>query len=39
LKEQRASLFDVWKTSLVNPNFAEYTESCSAMGIRVSNYY
>jgi len=35
-KEQRASFFDVWKTSLVNPNFAEYAESCGAMGIRVS---
>lgn len=35
-KEQRASHFDVWKTSLVNPNFAEYAKSCGAMGIRVS---
>ncbi len=35
-KEQRASNFDVWKTSLVNPNFAEYAESCGALGIRIT---
>ncbi len=35
-KEQRASNFDVWKTSLINPNFAEYAESCGALGIRVT---
>lgn len=34
-KEQRAGEFDVWATDLVNPNFAEYAESCGAFGIRV----
>ncbi len=34
-KEQRAGEFDVWKTSLVNPNFAEYATNCGALGIRV----
>lgn len=36
-KEQRAGQFDVWKTSLSNPNFAEFAESCGAWGKRVSN--
>lgn len=35
-KEQRASEFDVWATTLVNPNFATYAESCGALGIRVT---
>ena len=35
-KEQRAGKFDVWQTSLVNPNFAEYARSCGAMGVRVT---
>lgn len=35
-KEQRASELDVWKTSLHNPNFAEYARSCGALGIRVT---
>ena len=34
-KEQRASEFDVWKTKLSNPNFADYANSCGALGIRV----
>ncbi len=34
-KEQRAGEFDVWATSLVNPNFASYAESCGALGILV----
>ena len=34
-KEQRAGEFDVWKTSLSNPNFAEFAESCGAWGKRV----
>jgi thiamine pyrophosphate-dependent acetolactate synthase large subunit-like protein/nitrite reductase/ring-hydroxylating ferredoxin subunit len=34
-KEQRAGELDVWATSLVNPNFAEFAESCGAKGIRV----
>ena len=36
-KEQRAGEFDVWKTSLSNPNFAEFATSCGAWGKRVSN--
>ncbi len=31
-KEQRAGEFDVWQTSLSNPNFAEYAISCGAWG-------
>lgn len=34
-KEQRAGEFDVWKTSLSNPNFSEYAVSCGAWGKRV----
>ena len=34
-KEQRAGRWDVWQTSLYNPNFAAYAENCGAMGIRV----
>ncbi len=36
-KEQRAGEFDVWKTSLSNPNFAEFATSCGAWGKRVTN--
>lgn len=36
-KEQRAGEFDVWKTSLSNPNFAEFSQSCGAWGKRVEN--
>ncbi|MFD2587645.1 thiamine pyrophosphate-binding protein [Croceitalea marina] len=36
-KEQRAGEFDVWKTSLSNPNFAEFASSCGAWGKRVEN--
>jgi pyruvate oxidase len=36
-KEQRSGSFDVWATSLSNPNFAEYAEGCGALGIRVSD--
>ena len=32
-KEQRAVEFDVWQTSLQNPNFAEFVTSCGALGI------
>lgn len=35
-KEQRAAQFDVWQTSLVNPNFAEYAQLCGAFGVRVT---
>ena len=36
-KEQRAGEFDVWKTSLSNPNFAEFSQSCGAWGKRLTN--
>jgi thiamine pyrophosphate-dependent acetolactate synthase large subunit-like protein len=35
-KEQRAGGWDKWATDLVNPNFAEYAESCGALGIKVT---
>jgi len=35
-KEQRAAMFDVWATSLVNPDFAEYANGCGALGIKVT---
>ncbi len=35
-KEQRAGEFDVWKTSLSNPNFSEFARSCGAWGKRIS---
>ena len=34
-KEQRAGEWDVWQTSLHNPNFATYARLCGAEGIRV----
>ena len=34
-KEQRAGSWDVWQTSLQNPNFASYAENCGALGLRV----
>lgn len=34
-KEQQAGNFDVWQTSLHNPDFAAYAELCGAMGIHV----
>lgn len=36
-KEQRAGEFDVWKTSLSNPDFAEFAQSCGAWGKRIEN--
>ena len=35
-KEQRSGNWDVWQTSLHNPNFAEYANLCGAMGVRVT---
>ncbi len=35
-KEQRMEHLPVWQTSLVNPDFASYAESCGAMGIKVT---
>jgi thiamine pyrophosphate-dependent acetolactate synthase large subunit-like protein len=34
-KEQRAGDWDVWQTSLHNPDFAEYARICGAFGARV----
>ena len=36
-KEQKAGEWDVWQTSLHNPNFAQFAENCGAMGIRVTD--
>jgi thiamine pyrophosphate-dependent acetolactate synthase large subunit-like protein/nitrite reductase/ring-hydroxylating ferredoxin subunit len=36
-KEQRAGGWDVWQTSVHNPNFAEYAKLCGAEGIRVTD--
>ena len=36
-KEQMAGAWDVWQTSLHNPNFAEYASGCGALGIRVNS--
>jgi len=36
-KEQRAGEWDVWQTSLHNPDFAAYAENCGALGIRVEH--
>ena len=35
-KEQRSGNWDVWQTSLHNPDFARYAELCGALGIRVT---
>ncbi|MCH9646936.1 MAG: Rieske 2Fe-2S domain-containing protein [Deltaproteobacteria bacterium] len=35
-KEQKADQFDVWQTSLHNPNFSQFAENCGALGIRVT---
>jgi len=34
-KEQKNANFDVWQTSLNNPNFSAFTKSCGGFGIRV----
>ena len=36
-KEQRAGDWDVWQTSLHNPDFAQYAEICGALGVRVTS--
>jgi len=36
-KEQRAGGWQVWQTSLRNPNFAEFARNCGARGIRVED--
>jgi len=35
-KEQRAAHWDVWQTSLHNPNFAEFAQLCGAKGTQVT---
>jgi len=35
-KEQRAGEWDVWQTSLHNPDFSKYAEICGGFGIRVT---
>jgi thiamine pyrophosphate-dependent acetolactate synthase large subunit-like protein len=35
-KEQRAGNWEVWQTSLHNPEFAAYAQLCGAMGLRVT---
>ncbi len=36
-KEQRAAEWDVWQTSLHNPDFAAFAELCGVKGIRVTD--
>ncbi|MGY8813729.1 MAG: thiamine pyrophosphate-dependent enzyme [Gammaproteobacteria bacterium] len=36
-KEQKAGNWDVWQTSLHNPDFAKYAKLCGAFGISVNN--
>ena len=36
-KEQRSGDFEVWQTSLVNPHFADFANSCGALGLRVTS--
>jgi thiamine pyrophosphate-dependent acetolactate synthase large subunit-like protein len=35
-KEQAAGNWDVWETSLHNPDFSRYAELCGALGLRVT---
>jgi thiamine pyrophosphate-dependent acetolactate synthase large subunit-like protein len=34
-KEQKAGNWDVWQTSLHNPDFAQYANLCGALGLTV----
>ena len=36
-KEQRAGQYDVWQTSLTNPDFAEYARGCGGHGATVTD--
>ncbi len=36
-KEQRAGEWDVWQTSLHNPNFAKYAQNCGGYGVRMTD--
>lgn len=35
-KEQRAGAWEVWETTLTNPNIADFVNSCGGMGVRVT---
>ena len=35
-KEQRAGHWQIWQTTLHNPNFSEYANNCGGLGIRVT---
>ncbi len=35
-KEQRAGEWDVWQTSLHNPDFSKYAQNCGGFGVRVT---
>jgi thiamine pyrophosphate-dependent acetolactate synthase large subunit-like protein len=35
-KEQRSANWDVWETSLYNPDFSRYANLCGALGLRVT---
>lgn len=35
-KEQRAGEWDVWQTSLHNPDFSKYAKNCGGLGIQVT---
>ena len=36
-KEQRAGEWEVWQTSLHNPDFSAFARNCGALGIRVTD--
>lgn len=36
-KEQRAAEWDVWQTSLHNPDFSEFAKLCGGFGVRVTD--
>ena len=36
-KEQRAGQWDVWQTSLHNPDFSTFANNCGGFGIRVTS--
>ena len=36
-KEQRAGQWEVWQTSLSNPDFSEFAKLCGGYGIRVTD--
>jgi thiamine pyrophosphate-dependent acetolactate synthase large subunit-like protein len=36
-KEQRAGEWDVWQTTLHNPDFSAFARNCGAYGVRVTD--